>query len=150
MDDLLASKPNSDEAIALARQLIEILAAGEFRLTKRMSNSRDVLAEIPTSEIACDTVNLDRNELTQERALGIKWHAEQDLLSLKPARSEFPNTKRGELSATSSVFDPRGLAALYVLKAKLIVQELWKRHVEWDEVLPDDMLQQWQVWNGGL
>ena len=28
MDDLLASKPNSDEAIVLARQLIEILATG--------------------------------------------------------------------------------------------------------------------------
>lgn len=146
MDDLLESKPNSGEAIVLARQLIEILTTGRFRLTKWMSNSREVLAAIPTSEVTCDTVNHDRNELPhQERALGIKWHAEQDLLSLKPVKSDFPNTKRGVLSATSTVFDPLGLAAPYVLKAKLIVQELWSRQIEWDEVLPDDMLQQWQV-----
>ena len=49
MDDLLASKPNSDEAIVLAWQLIEILATGGFRRTKWMSNSREVLAAIPTS-----------------------------------------------------------------------------------------------------
>ena len=38
----------------------------------------------------------------------------------------------------------------YVLKAKLIVQELWRRQIEWDEVLPDDMLQQCQIGEGGL
>lgn len=53
-------------------------------------------------------------------------------------RSEFPNTKRGVLSATSSVFEPLGLAAPYVIKAKLIIQEYWSRQIKWDEVLPND------------
>jgi len=52
MDDLLTSKPNSDEATHLAKQLIGILVTGGFRLTKWMSNSRDVLAAIPSSEVA--------------------------------------------------------------------------------------------------
>ena len=39
MDDLLASKQSSDEAIGLAKDLTEILATGGFRLTKWMSNS---------------------------------------------------------------------------------------------------------------
>ncbi|XP_068690305.1 uncharacterized protein [Montipora foliosa] len=67
VDDLLAWKPNSDEAMVLARELIKILATGGFRLTKWMSNSRKVLSAILTSEVACDTVNLYRNELPQER-----------------------------------------------------------------------------------
>ena len=83
MDVLLTSKSNSDEAIALAKQLIQILATGGFRLTKWISNCRQVLTAIPSSEVACDTVHLDRNELPQERALGVKWCAEQDpVLSL--------------------------------------------------------------------
>ena len=62
-----------------------------------------MLIAIPSSEVACDISDLDRNELPQERALGVKWYAEQDLLSLEPVKGEFPNTKRGILSATSSV-----------------------------------------------
>ena len=69
-----------------------------------------MLTEIPSSEVACDIIHLDRNELPQERALGVKWCVEQDLLSLGPVKSEFQNTKRGILSATSSVFDPLGIA----------------------------------------
>ena len=121
MDDFLATKQSSDEAIGLAKDLTEILATGGFRLTKWMSNSREVLTAIPSSELACDIIHLDRNELPQERALGVKWYAEQDLLSLEPVKSEFSNTKRGILSATSSVFDPLGIAAPYVIKAKLII-----------------------------
>jgi len=94
-----------------------------------MSNSREVLTAIPSSEVVCDIIHLDRTELPQGRALGVKWCTEQDLLSLEPMRSEFPNTKQGILSATSSVFDPLGIAAPYVIKAKLIIQELWRRHI---------------------
>ena len=44
-----------------------------------MLNSREVLAAIPASEVACDTVELDCNALLQERVLGVKWCAEEDL-----------------------------------------------------------------------
>jgi len=72
MDDLLASKQSSDEATGLAKDLIGILATGWFRLTKWMSNSREVLAAIPSSEVACDIIHLDRNELPQESGVQSK------------------------------------------------------------------------------
>ena len=150
MDDLLASKQSSDEATVLAKDLIEVLKTGGFRLTKWMSNSREVLTAIPSSEVVCDTIRLDCNQLPQERALGVKWCAEQDLLSLEPVKSEFPNTKRGILSAMSSVFDPLGIAVPYVIKGKLIIQELWRRQIDWDDELPDDILHKWQSWKESL
>ena len=150
MDDLLSSKPNSDGATNLAKQLIELLATGGFRLTKWMSNSREILAAIPSSEVAFNTVDLDCNELPQERALGVKWYTEQDFLCLQPVKSGFPDTKRGILSAACSVFDPLGFAAPYVIQAKLIIQELWRRQIDWDEELPDEILQGWQSWKDGL
>ena len=55
VDDLLSSKPNFDGAANLAKQLINLLATGGFRLTKWMPNSREVLAVIPSSEVARDT-----------------------------------------------------------------------------------------------
>ena len=54
------------------------------------------------------------------------------------------------MSATSSVFDPLGFAAPYVIKAKLIVQELWRRQIDWDEELPDEILRGWQSWKDRL
>ena len=124
MEDLLAWKQSCDEATGLTKDMIGVLATGGFRLTKWMSNSREVLTAIPLSKVACDIIHLDRNGLPQERALSVRWCAEQDLLSLEPVKSEFPNTKRGILSATSSIcmFDPLGLATPYVIKAKLIIQ----------------------------
>ena len=93
MDDLLALKQSCDGATGLAKDLIGVLATGGFRLPKWMSNSREVLTAIPLYEMVCDIIHLDRNRLPQERALGVKWCAEQDLLSLNPVKSEFPNTK---------------------------------------------------------
>ena len=63
-------------------------------------------------------------------------------------KSGFPDTKRGILSAASSVFDPLGFAAPYVIRGKLIIQEmmdqLWRGQIDWDEELPDEILQSWQ------
>lgn len=52
MDDLLKSVPTTDEAIRLAHQLIDLLKKGGFRLTKWLSNSREVIQALPKSELA--------------------------------------------------------------------------------------------------
>ncbi|KAK2549153.1 hypothetical protein P5673_030529 [Acropora cervicornis] len=84
MDDLLSSKPNSNGAANLAKQLISLLATEGFRLTKWMSNIPKVLAGIPSSEVAWDIVDLACSNLQQERAVGVKWDTEQDFLCLQP------------------------------------------------------------------
>ena len=86
MDDLLSSKPNSNGAANLAKQLISLLATEGFRLTKWMSNIPKVLAGIPSSEVAWDIVDLACSNLQQERAVGVKWDTEQDFLCLQPVR----------------------------------------------------------------
>lgn len=51
MDDLLKSFSSEKEAVVLALQLIDLLPWGGFRLTKFMSSSRNVLAQLPPAEI---------------------------------------------------------------------------------------------------
>jgi hypothetical protein len=50
-----------------------------------------------------------------------------------------PLTKRRFLSTTSSIFDPLGLLAPIIIIPKIIMQELWKAKVGWDEELPPQL-----------
>ena len=76
MDDLLKSLPSEDEAALLAIQLIELLSRGGFRLTKFISNSRNLLAQLPPKDILSSpgisqSFDLDLDSLPVERALGM-------------------------------------------------------------------------------
>ena len=52
LDDLMKSVGMTEIAIKLVKQLRELLKKGGFRLTKWLSNDREVLAEIPENERA--------------------------------------------------------------------------------------------------
>lgn len=59
-------------------------------------------------------------------------------------------TRRGMLSVTSSVYDPLGLVSPFILPAKLLIQEVTKARLPWDDVVPDAELQSWQKWLSDL
>ena len=58
--------------------------------------------------------------------------------------TDVPITKRNVLKTVASVFDPIGLFSPVLLRGKLLIQELWKRGVEWDEEIEDIVIEnQW-------
>ena len=59
VDDCLKSVPTTDKAVRLSGQLRELLSTGGFRLTKWISNDRNVIATVPVTERAPSVVNLD-------------------------------------------------------------------------------------------
>ena len=70
VDDCLKSVATVPEASRLGNQLVQLLAKGGFHLTKWISNSREVLEEIPPGERAPSIANLDLEDLPIDRALG--------------------------------------------------------------------------------
>ena len=78
VDDLMKSVGTTEIAIKLVKQLRELLKKGGFRLTKWLSNDREVLAEIPENERASSVVSLEIDDLPTECALGVKWNVETD------------------------------------------------------------------------
>lgn len=52
-------------------------------------------------------------------------------------------TKRTILSDVSRVFDPLGLLNPITLNAKIIMQQLWKFKIDWEESVPCDMHTSW-------
>lgn len=57
-----------------------------------------------------------------------------------------PNTSRGILSTVSSVYDPLGFLAPFILTAKQILRELCKIKCSWDDNIPDAAAQKWWSW----
>ena len=74
VDNCLKPVSNEDKAVNLAKQLRELLARGGFRLTKWLSSSRKVLESLPESERALIVRDLDFNNHSVERALGVQWN----------------------------------------------------------------------------
>ena len=58
--------------------------------------------------------------------------------NLYATKTAKPVTKRGILSTVSSVYDPLGMAAPFVLGGRLILQNLCKLELDWDDDIPDD------------
>ena len=53
--------------------------------------------------------------------------------------AELPLTKRNVLRKIATIFDPPGFVGPFVVKAKILLQELWSRGYDWDDVIQDDI-----------
>ena len=134
----------------------ELLQKGGFKLTKWLSNDREVLTAIPEGERASSVVNLDVDDLPTETALGLKWNVEEDVFTwavdddtLVQTRGK-AITRCGILSAVSSLFDPLGMIAPFIMKAKLLLQELCRKKLQWDEEISELEKKQWLRWLNDL
>ena len=80
--------------------------------------------------------------------LGVLWVVQYDEFSFRysPPPVEFKFTKRNVLKKTASVFDPLGLLAPLIVRAKVLMQEAWMEALDWDEDLPDYQKAQLKKW----
>ncbi|XP_070067182.1 uncharacterized protein [Drosophila virilis] len=93
----------------------------------------------------------DQDE-AQEKVLGLWWLPGQDLLTLvvtpnllAKASKERP-TKRRVLSVIMSIFDPIGLLGFFNIRAKIILQNIWRSNIGWDDDLTNEDEADWQHW----
>ncbi|KAL2086463.1 hypothetical protein ACEWY4_017522 [Coilia grayii] len=82
------------------------------------------------------SLDLDKDSLPVERALGLQWCVDSDHFQFNINLSQKPHTRRGILSVVSSIFDPLGFLAPLILPAKQLLQELCQKGFGWDEPLP--------------
>ena len=138
---------------ACSNDLRQSCAKGGFRLTKFCSNSRVVLQSIPEEERSKELKNLDlqHERLPLERALGVYWNIESDDFEFRVTLNSKPATRRGVLSVVSSVYDPLGFVAPFILPAKKILQELCQeKQLDWDDEIPIAYQNRWSKWKDDL
>lgn len=137
-----------EQAAQPYRNLKGMCSKGGFHLNKWLSNHCSVLAIIPEEERAREvrTLNLDRDNLPMEGALGTQWDVESDTFTFSTVLKPQPTTRRGILSVVSSIYNPLGFLALVELFAKQIMQELCKAKLGCDENIPTEHADRWQRW----
>ncbi|XP_068735558.1 uncharacterized protein [Montipora capricornis] len=129
VDDCLKSVKTPHFAIRLVQALTELLKKGGFRLTKWVSNSREVEESIPEKERTTSVKNLDFEH---------QWHVSSDTFGFNFTIKDKPATRSGILSIISSVYDPLGFVAPFILPAKIILQDLCKKKFGWDDKIPEE------------
>lgn len=148
VDDCLKSLPSEHEAVELVKDLTSLCQAGGFHLTKWLSNSRAVLAQIPIEDRALNVKELDlnREKLPTERALGLLWYVENDVFKFNITVKCKSHTRRNLLSVVSSIYDPLGFLSPFTLPAKLLLQDLCRIKSGWDEEIPPAEVDKWSKW----
>ena len=79
-----------------------------------------------------------------ETALGVLWNIEEDVFKFKVNMKEKPKTRRDMLSTLSSVYDPLGFVAPFLLQGKRILQHLSDENLQWDEIVPQAIQDNWK------
>lgn len=152
VDDALKFVPTEHEAVELLKQTQTMLADSNLRLLKIASNKVKVIDAFPAEDRAKDLQALDlfKDDLPDQRSLGIKWNIMEDYFTFHIPLVEKPYTRRGVLSTVNSIFDPLGFVCPVVIQGRLILRELSLQTTEWDSVLPEDMKGRWVEWQQSL
>ena len=92
VDNCLKSVTSDKSAIFLVDNLTELLRRGGFRLTKWLSNFRNVVEPISEAERATVKKNLDFDPPIIERALRVRWDVASDTFSFSITIKDRPAT----------------------------------------------------------
>ena len=143
VDDLLGG--GETEAIKLRRELQQLLQRGGFTLRKWCSSHQDVMESI-APELQEANAPLRFDEKDRIKTLGLSWHPAIDEFRFEVNLKHCPTTftKRNVLSIIASIFDPLGLLGPVIILAKILMQELRKARLGWDEPLVPELLESWK------
>ncbi|XP_076165212.1 uncharacterized protein LOC143145582 [Ptiloglossa arizonensis] len=149
VDDLLTGADTLAEAALIRDQLIQLTSQGGFELRQWASNDPSLTQSVASSsEGQFMTIAPDKFTKT----LGLRWDRVLDTFGYT-VRDHEPLqhvTKRGILSRVAQLFDPLGLLGPIIVRAKLIMQELWKLKISWDETLPETLHTEWRRFESQL
>ncbi len=116
-------------------------------LRKFWSNSSELLNAIPAELRETSDLNIT-DPSSAAKTLGIHWTVDSDTLHVAtPHQIERTHaTKRAVASAAAQMYDILGLWAAVTVMARILLQQMWRAKLEWDEEAPEAITQQWTAW----
>ena len=143
VDDLIWSAKTVEESEALMPGVKSVLASRGFHLAKYIATHKDMIKNIPEDARLCGE---DQMLLCHaDKTLGVGWCLRTGSLYVRH-NLRFVSTKAEMLSSLASVFDPLGLITPLHPPGKLLFQQASRYKLAWDDVLPGELISQWNRW----
>ena len=124
------------------------------KLTKFVSNVPNLADRIDGSPQSTEPKVIVSCQEDSSHVLGLKWDHTNDTLVVSRGTScaiTKSLTQRLVLSLVSKVFDPIGLVAPFTVGARLLLKDIWRvTGQQWDDELPQDIVQRFLVWSADL
>lgn len=154
IDDLMSGVETEDEAVQMYEDSTGIMNEAGLELRKWKSNSSKMKERFRRDGVAAESMKTITDDASDTyKLLGISYDSESDTFMFK-VEDIFTKantyrkriTKRIILKVSPMLYDPLGWLNPFIVKVKLIIQELWERGFEWDEAVPPDIEKKWDQW----
>ncbi|XP_058467437.1 uncharacterized protein LOC131439240 [Malaya genurostris] len=154
VDDMLVSVESEEQAIELAQKVKFVHSQGGFEIRNWISNSNRVLAALKEGSIAEKNLDLT-SEMGTEKVLGMWWCTTSNTFTYRVGWSRLDRallegrrhpTKREVLRVLMTIFDPLGLIANFLMFLKILLQEVWRSGVQWDDPIDELSYEKWKLW----
>lgn len=151
VDDYLDSVDTVEEMKQLINDVTVIHKAGGFEIRGWCSNKPEVLP-IDGDNKEC---SLLLQEGDMERILGLIWRPNLDTFGFDLSFKKIDGavieglrrpTKREILKVVMSIFDPLGMLCPFLIRGKIMLQEVWRSGLKWDEQVHDEIWTKWFLW----
>lgn len=149
MDDFVSGGDSASKTITMAQQVDKILLGAGFTLRKWTSNSQSVLdAMEPENSTAKESMVFAEDGQTSILRIKLLVRNDQFTFVVKTPSIEAPITERKITSCVSQVYDPNGYASPALVGGKIIIQEMWKQRLDWDQEVDGKIEEKWkEYWN---
>ncbi|XP_070137014.1 uncharacterized protein [Drosophila bipectinata] len=142
---------NEHKSIQITRQVIEVHHRGGFEIRIWSSNSEEVLKSLQDNGNVGSQKPVDFYSTEKD----IPWDPHNDMFKFifrfsKLTREELAEnavpTKREVLQVLMWILDPLGFLSCQTIGLKIHLQHIWWHNFEWDQELPERMLEEWRQW----
>ncbi|XP_057329785.1 uncharacterized protein LOC130670399 [Microplitis mediator] len=148
VDDISGGAETLEQLKNIATQLNDMCLSACLPLDKWKSNHPQFS---PPSISTQQEQPIHTFEDLTSKILGITWHPHEDIFSFQGNISFKPAiTKRAILSEVAQLFDPLGLISPVIIRAKILMQQLWLEKIGWDDPLTPEIIHQWDKFREDL
>lgn len=140
VDDLLTGAHTETEVLTIKTELTSLLKRGGFNLTKWKTNGKF-------------NQHVEFAEGEEQSVLGLCWNLATDKFFYKlrePDEDQITWTKRRILSKLGKMYDPNGFLGPVIMRGKIIIQELWRDQMDWDQEIEGVIKRDWTNFNQDL
>ncbi len=135
VDNYLGGTSTLSEAKQLYQAGKYLFGQASMNMRQFASNSKEFMQWLPEE---------DRTKKeTGFSVLGMLWNRTHDFLSVFYKRSDHPHTKRGILKTIAEIYEPLGTLSPCLLRGKLLIQDLWRQEVDWDQPISEEHDRKW-------